>query len=76
MLAGVRLRYIETKRLLVTLDIGGSHQNHLKSCFGPVQGYAAELTTGAMVRSHNQEEKWQKLFRCLWRTKQIANFFQ
>ncbi len=46
---GVRLRYIDEKKAIVTVRHRWINQNPFKSLFWAVQGMAAELTTGAMV---------------------------
>ena len=46
---GVRLRYIDENKAIVTVRHRWINQNPFKSLFWAVQGMAAELTTGAMV---------------------------
>ena len=46
---GVRLRYIDEQRTIVTVRHSWRNQNPFKSMFWAVQGMAAELSTGAMV---------------------------
>ncbi|MFS4457153.1 DUF4442 domain-containing protein [Maribacter sp. 2304DJ31-5] len=46
---GVRLRYIDENKAVVTVKHGWFNQNPFKSMFWAVQGMAAELSTGAMV---------------------------
>jgi hypothetical protein len=46
---GVRLRYIDEKKAIVTVRHRWINQNPFKSLFWAVQGMAAELSTGAMV---------------------------
>lgn len=46
---GVRLRYIDEERTIVTVRHSWRNQNPFKSMFWAVQGMAAELSTGAMV---------------------------
>ncbi len=48
-LCGVRLRYIDKRRAVVTVRYRWINQNPFKSMFWAVQGMAAELSTGAMV---------------------------
>jgi len=48
---GVRLRYIDDQKAIVTVRHRWINQNPFKSLFWAVQGMAAELTTGAMVMS-------------------------
>lgn len=47
--AGVRLRYMDGNRAIVTVRHGWFNQNPFRSMFWAVQGMAAELATGAMV---------------------------
>lgn len=46
---GVRLRYIDSVKAIVTVRYGWLNQNPFKSMFWAVQGMAAESSTGAMV---------------------------
>ncbi|GAB5474209.1 MAG: DUF4442 domain-containing protein [Maribacter sp.] len=46
---GVRLKYIDKERAVVTVRYKWFNQNPFKSMFWAVQGMAAELTTGAMM---------------------------
>lgn len=46
---GVRLRYIDEQKAVVTVRYRWINQNPFKSIFWAVQGMAAELATGAMV---------------------------
>lgn len=46
---GVRLKYIDKSRAVVTVRYKWFNQNPFKSMFWAVQGMAAELTTGAMM---------------------------
>ena len=46
---GVRLKYIDKKKAVVTVKHGWRNQNPFKSMFWAVQGMAAELATGAMM---------------------------
>ncbi|MFS4418657.1 DUF4442 domain-containing protein [Maribacter sp. 2307ULW6-5] len=46
---GVRLRYLDKERAVVTVRYGWRNQNPFKSMFWAVQGMAAELATGAMM---------------------------
>lgn len=46
---GVRLKYIDTHKAVVTVTHSWRNQNPFKSIFWAVQGMAAELSTGAMV---------------------------
>lgn len=52
---GVRLRYIDKKKAVVTVRHRWFNQNPFKSMFWAVQGMAAELTTGAMVIDQIQD---------------------
>ena len=52
---GVRLRYIDDKKAVVTVRHRWINQNPFKSLFWAVQGMAAELTTGAMVMNQIKE---------------------
>ncbi len=46
---GVRLKYIDKGKAVVTVRYKWFNQNPFKSMFWAVQGMAAELTTGAMM---------------------------
>lgn len=46
---GVRLRYMDKNKAVVTVRHRWFNQNPFKSLFWAVQGMAAELSTGAMV---------------------------
>jgi len=46
---GVRAKYIDSTKCIVTVRHKWINQNPFKSMFWAVQGMAAELTTGAMV---------------------------
>lgn len=46
---GVRLRYMDENRAVVTVQHRWINQNPFKSIFWAVQGMAAELATGVMV---------------------------
>ncbi|MEH6681738.1 MAG: DUF4442 domain-containing protein [Sediminicola sp.] len=46
---GVRLRYMDSERAVVTVRHRWINQNPFNSLFWAVQGMAAELSTGAMV---------------------------
>lgn len=46
---GVRLKYIDDTKTIVTVTHRWINQNPFNSMFWAVQGMAAELTTGAMV---------------------------
>lgn len=48
---GVRAKYIDNKKCMVTVKHQWINQNPFKSMFWAVQGMAAELTTGALVMS-------------------------
>ncbi|MCK0190405.1 DUF4442 domain-containing protein [Arenibacter sp. F20364] len=52
---GVRLRYIDDKKAIVTVKHRWINQNPFKSLFWAVQAMAAELTTGAMVMNQIKE---------------------
>jgi hypothetical protein len=52
---GVRLRYADSKRSVVTVRHRWINQNPFKSMFWAVQGMAAELSTGAMVMQQIRE---------------------
>ena len=46
---GVRLKYMDEQRTIVTVRYNWFNQNPFKSMFWAVQGMAAELSTGTMV---------------------------
>ena len=46
---GVRTKYIDANKCIVTVRYKWINQNPFKSIFWAVQGMAAELTTGALV---------------------------
>ena len=46
---GVRLRYLDKNKAIVTVKHKWFNQNPFKSMFWAVQGMAAELSTGAMM---------------------------
>lgn len=46
---GVRLKYIDEQKAIVTVKHRWINQNPFKSMFWAVQGMAAELSTGSMV---------------------------
>ncbi|MFS4467962.1 DUF4442 domain-containing protein [Maribacter sp. 2210JD10-5] len=46
---GVRLKYMDEKKAIVTVKHKWFNQNPFKSMFWAVQGMAAELATGAMM---------------------------
>ncbi len=48
-LCGVRTRYIDDSKCVVTVKHRWINQNPFKSMFWAVQGMAAELTTGAII---------------------------
>lgn len=52
---GVRLRYMDKSKAIVTVRHGWFNQNPFKSMFWAVQGMAAELSTGAMVITQIRE---------------------
>ena len=52
---GVRLKYLDTNKAVVTVTHRWFNQNPFKSMFWAVQGMAAELSTGAMVISQIRE---------------------
>jgi len=52
---GVRLRYMDHHKAVVTVTHRWINQNPFKSMFWAVQGMAAELTTGAMMIAQIQE---------------------
>ncbi len=52
---GVRLRYMDKNKAIVTVRHRWINQNPFKSMFWAVQGMAAELSTGAMVITQIRE---------------------
>lgn len=46
---GVRLKYIDKEKAVVSVKHGWRNQNPFKSMFWAVQGMAAELSTGALM---------------------------
>lgn len=52
---GVRLRYMDKNKAIVTVRHRWFNQNPFKSMFWAVQGMAAELSTGAMVITQIRE---------------------
>ncbi len=48
-ICGVRAKYIDSTKCMVTVKYKWINQNPFKSMFWAVQGMAAELTTGALV---------------------------
>ena len=52
---GVRLKYIDHRRAVTTVQYKWMNQNPFKSMFWAVQGMAAELSTGAMVMNEIQK---------------------
>ncbi|MBC8768580.1 DUF4442 domain-containing protein [Arenibacter sp. BSSL-BM3] len=54
---GVRLRYIDDQKAIVTVRHRWINQNPFKSLFWAVQGMAAELTTGAMVMNQIRKSR-------------------
>ena len=54
-LCGVRTKFIDSKKCIVTVKHRWINQNPFKSMYWAVQGMAAELTTGAMVTSKIRE---------------------
>lgn len=52
---GVRLKYIDDSKAIVTVRHKWFNQNPFKSMFWAVQGMAAELATGAMVTTQIRE---------------------
>ncbi|WP_299535943.1 DUF4442 domain-containing protein [Ulvibacterium sp.] len=52
---GVRLRYMDQSKAVVTVRHRWINQNPFKSMFWAVQGMAAELSTGAMVIAQIRE---------------------
>ncbi len=49
---GVRLRYIDDEKAVVTVTHRWINQNPFRSMYWAVQGMAAELSTGVMVSRH------------------------
>ncbi|MDO5977792.1 DUF4442 domain-containing protein [Flavivirga spongiicola] len=54
-LCGVRTKYIDTNKCMVTVRYKWINQNPFKSMFWAVQGMAAELSTGALMVSKIKE---------------------
>ena len=54
-LCGVRTKYIDTNKCVVTVRYKWINQNPFKSMFWAVQGMAAEFSTGALVISKIKE---------------------
>ena len=54
-LCGVRTKYIDGAKCIVTVKHRWINQNPFKSMFWAVQGMAAELSTGAMVMAKIRE---------------------
>ena len=52
---GVRTKFIDDRKCIVTVRLRWINQNPFKSLFWAVQGMAAELTTGALVMSKIKE---------------------
>ncbi len=52
---GVRTKYLDDKKCIVSVKHRWINQNPFNSMFWAVQGMAAELTTGAMVMSKIKE---------------------
>lgn len=52
---GVRLRYLDSQKAVVTVRHRWINQNPFKSMFWAVQGMAAELSTGVLVISQIRE---------------------
>jgi len=52
---GVRTKYLDDQRCVVSVKHRWINQNPFKSMFWAVQGMAAELTTGALVMSKIKE---------------------
>ena len=52
---GVRTKYLDEEKCLVSVKHGWFNQNPFNSMFWAVQGMAAELTTGALVMSKIRE---------------------
>ncbi|MBU2949341.1 DUF4442 domain-containing protein [Tamlana agarivorans] len=53
-LCGVRTRYVDSEKCIVTVKHSWINQNPFKSMFWAVQGMAAEFTTGALMMSKVQ----------------------
>lgn len=56
---GVRLRYIDKNKAVVTVKHRWINQNPFKSMFWAVQGMAAELSTGAMMIDQIKESGYK-----------------
>ena len=54
-LCGIRARYIDANKCVVTVKHRWINQNPFKSMFWAVQGMAAEFSTGALVTAKIQE---------------------
>ncbi|UKM66092.1 DUF4442 domain-containing protein [Flavobacteriaceae bacterium GSB9] len=54
-LCGVRTKYIDSQKCVVTVKHKWINQNPFKSMFWAVQGMAAEFSTGALVTDKIQE---------------------
>lgn len=54
---GVRTKYLDSEKCVVTVKHRWINQNPFNSMFWAVQGMAAELTTGALVMSKIMESK-------------------
>ena len=54
-LCGVRTKYIDTNKCIVTVKHRWINKNPFKSMFWAVQGMAAEFSTGALVTGKIQE---------------------
>lgn len=54
-ICGVRVKYIDDNKCVVTVKHRWINQNPFNSMFWAVQGMAAELSTGAMVINHIQK---------------------
>ncbi|MDO6760350.1 DUF4442 domain-containing protein [Tamlana sp. 2_MG-2023] len=54
-LCGVRTRYIDSKKCVVTVKHRWINQNPFKSMFWAVQGMAAEFSTGALMMMKVQD---------------------
>ncbi|MFL1011153.1 DUF4442 domain-containing protein [Flavisericum labens] len=54
-LCGVRTKYIDSNKCVVTVKHKWINQNPFKSMFWAVQGMAAEFSTGALVTAKIQE---------------------
>lgn len=54
-ICGVRVKYIDDNKCVVTVKHRWINQNPFNSMFWAVQGMAAELSTGSMVINHIQK---------------------